>query len=53
MTHTATVTASTLNVRERPGKDATVVGELPRGTIVNILANAGSWYRIKSFISDT
>lgn len=49
MAHTtATVTASTLNVRERAAKDAAVVGQLARGTIVHVLAPAGSWYRVEA-----
>jgi len=49
MAHTtAIVTASTLNVRERAGKDATIVGQLPRGATVHVLTNAGSWYEIEA-----
>ena len=49
MAHTtATVTASTLNVRERAAKDAAVVGQLARGTIVQVLAPAGSWYQVEA-----
>jgi hypothetical protein len=45
---TAIVTASTLNVRERAGTDATIVRQLTRGAVVQVLAPAGSWYEIQS-----
>jgi hypothetical protein len=45
---TATVIASTLNVRRAGTIDAALVGTLARGTIVQVHARAGNWYEVSS-----
>lgn len=48
-TATATVTAVTLNIRPAAGAtDAPALGQLKRGTHVDVLAREGDWYRISS-----
>lgn len=44
--NTATVTASKLNVRSAPAITGALVGELSRGTHVDVIARAGNWYEI-------
>lgn len=46
--NTATVTASKLNVRSAPVISGNLVSELGRGTRVDVIARAGSWYEIKA-----
>lgn len=43
---TGTVTASTLNVRESASTSADLVGTIPKGTVVTLLATSGDWYKI-------
>lgn len=45
---TASVTASALNVRERPNTSATIRGTLARGTTVTVHARSGSWYEVSA-----
>lgn len=46
MATSATVTARTLNVRERGSTDAPLKGELARGDRVEVLERDGNWYRV-------
>ena len=48
MSTPATVTATTLNVRAAGSGTAALLGQLARGTRVNVLARDGNWYRIAS-----
>jgi hypothetical protein len=41
------VTATILNVRERGTVESTIVGELKRGEVVNVLGSSGAWIRIQ------
>jgi hypothetical protein len=45
-TRTGTITASSLNVRTGPGTTYPVVRVLTLGTVVTILGESGTWYRI-------
>lgn len=40
------VTATSLNVRREPTTDSEVLGQLPYGTVVDVLATEGEWHRI-------
>jgi hypothetical protein len=44
----ATVTAGSLNVRSAAASTAAALGQLTRGTRVDVLAREGSWYRVKA-----
>ncbi|HHY81768.1 MAG TPA: SH3 domain-containing protein [Clostridiales bacterium] len=46
-TVTATVTASSLNVRSGPGTGYSKVGSLSKGTTVTILSSSNGWYKIQ------
>lgn len=41
------VTAGTLNVRDKDGKDGAVVGQLKRDEVVDIIQQLPKWYKIK------
>ena len=43
---TGAVIGGDLNIREEPTKNAKIVGVLPNGTTVNILATLGDWVQI-------
>lgn len=44
---TGTVTASTLNIRQKPTTDSTVIGKHANGDVVNISAKTdNSWYKV-------
>ncbi|NLJ40082.1 MAG: SH3 domain-containing protein, partial [Clostridiales bacterium] len=43
----ATVTASTLNVRNGAGTGNKIIGSLAKGKQVDIIEKKGSWYKIK------
>ena len=45
---TALVTATSLNLRSKPGMDGAVLAQLPRDAKVQILAQAGVWYQVKT-----
>lgn len=42
----ATVTASTLNVRSGPGTNYRIIGSLSRGASVQVVRSSGSWYEV-------
>ena len=46
-TTTATVTAASANVRSAPNTDNTPIARLVSGNTVQIIAQAGEWYRIR------
>jgi hypothetical protein len=48
MSTSATVTAATLNVRTAGSSAAPLLGQLARGTRVDVLAREGDWYRVAS-----
>ncbi len=41
------VTASTLNVREEPKSNATVIKQVKRGDLLSLIATDGGWSRVK------
>ncbi|MGV3742644.1 MAG: SH3 domain-containing protein [Burkholderiaceae bacterium] len=41
------VMATTLSVYDRPTEDASVVASLTRGSLLNVLEQAGIWYRVQ------
>jgi hypothetical protein len=45
---TMIVNADTLNVRSGPSADTSLVGQVARGTRVEVLDNSGQWYRIRA-----
>ncbi|HEY8342866.1 MAG TPA: SH3 domain-containing protein [Calditerricola sp.] len=45
---TATVTASSLNVRSGPGTQYAVIRSIPKGTRVTVLEQLGSWWRVQA-----
>ena len=42
----ATVTASALNMRTEPSTSSAIVTCLPRGTVVLVTGESGSWYQV-------
>lgn len=45
---TATVTATTLNLRGQPSTQAELLGTLPHGTSLAVLQKQGDWYQVKT-----
>ncbi len=43
----AQVMAATLSVYDRPSEDAPVIAKLTRGSLLNVLEQAGIWYRVQ------
>ena len=42
-----TITASRLNVRTRPHTDGPKIGELPKGTVVDLLGEKNGWFELR------
>jgi len=49
---TGIVTASSLNLRATPSTSGTLVAQLPRGAVVEIVDRSGSWYQVHSPAGD-
>jgi hypothetical protein len=47
ITRRGAVTATTLNVRERPDMSARILDGLARGTPINLIGTSGDWYAIE------
>jgi hypothetical protein len=47
ITRRGAVTATRLNVRERPDLTATVLDGLPRGAPINLVGTSGDWFAIE------
>ncbi len=43
----AKVTGKRVNIRAKPGEDASIVGVADDGEVVNVASETGSWYRIE------
>jgi uncharacterized protein YraI len=43
----AEVTTDTLNIRTGPGTTFSIITAVPRGTVLNVIANQGAWIKVK------
>lgn len=43
------VTATSLNLRDRPSLNAYTIGKIPKGTLVSVLEKKGKWYKIRAY----
>lgn len=43
----ATVTASSLNLRSGPSTTASILTSMPSGSVVDVLEQSGSWYKVR------